>query len=434
MSEKYQFKLPEMGEGMTEETVGEWHVKVGDHIKKDDDLVQIENDKSVEEVPSPVDGTVDKILVKEDDTAEVGDPLVELTVADGQGNVDESAAPAAKSDNQTSSSEDNQQSNQPQTTSTPTATPASQTTERPQADHSVPVLAMPAVRKYARTQNVDLSQVQGTGNHGQILKKDVDAFLQGSAANATANATPSNAPVAGGSADWPTHTEKMDPIRKATAKAMIKSASEIPMIHLFDEVDVDKLWDHRNKYKELAKKHGVHLTFMAYMTKALAVIMKEFPAFNAMVDMDNHAIEYRDYINVGIATDTDRGLFVPNIKHADSRSLFDIAQQISDNTAKAKAGQLTADDMGHTGMSITNIGSIGGGFFTPLINSPEVAILGMGKIAPSPVVENNRLKVAKVLKLSLAVDHRIIDGGTAQRAMNRLKELLADPELLLMEG
>lgn len=432
MSEKYQFKLPEMGEGMTEGTVGEWHVKVGDHIKKDADLVQIENDKSVEEVPSPVDGTVDKILVQEDETAEVGQPLVELTVADGQGNVEEASTKADAASADQPAQHDQKETPAPQTTA---PSPTSQSASRPQADHSVPVLAMPAVRRYARTKSVDLAKVTGSGHHGQILKSDVDAYLQGSAAttDSTASAKQS-APAAGASVAWPTHIEKMDPIRKATAKAMIKSASEIPMIHLFDEVNVDKLWDHRNQYKELAKKHGVHLTFMAYLTKALAVIMKEFPAFNAMVNMDDHTIEYRDYINVGIATDTDRGLFVPNIKHADSRSLFNIAQQISDNTAKAKAGQLTADDMGHTGMSITNIGSIGGGFFTPLINSPEVAILGMGRIAPAPIVENNRLKVAKVLKLSLAVDHRIIDGGTAQRAMNRLKELLADPELLLMEG
>lgn len=419
MSEKYQFKLPDIGEGIAEGTVGEWHVKEGDTIKKDDDLVQIENDKSVEELPSPVDGTIDKILVQPDETAEVGQVLVEMTVADGQGNIsgdtatttpanDKSATPAPKSTNNNS------------------PVPA-------HADHSVPVLAMPAVRKFARDNHVALDSINGTGRHGQILKSDVEAFVKNPEPTTE---TTSTKPVATAAVNvtWPTHAEKMTPVRKATAKAMIKSANEIPMIHLFDEVNVDRLWDHRKKYKELAKDHGVHLTFMAYMTKALAVIMKEFPVFNATVDMDNQVINYRDYINVGIATDTERGLFVPNVKHADSRSLFNIAKQISENTVKAKDGELSADDMGHTGMSITNIGSIGGGFFTPLINWPEVAILGMGKIAPEPVVENNQVKITKVLKLSLAVDHRIIDGGTAQRAMNRLKELLADPELLLMEG
>lgn len=421
MSETYQFKLPDIGEGMAEGTVGEWHVKEGDSIKKDADLVQIENDKSVEELPSPVDGTIAKILVQPDETAEVGQALVEITVADGEGNVSASDQQPAAPASQAASSAP---------APAPEAKPAAATPAPAAADHSVPVLAMPAVRKFAREQGVDLSQVSGTGHHGQILKSDVEAFMKGG------NQESAAAPVASApaNADWPTHTEKMDQIRKSTAKAMVKSHEEIPTIHLFDEVVVDKMWDHRKKYKELAKEHGVHLTFMAYMTKALAVVMREFPQFNAMVDMDNHQVEYRDYINVGIATDTDRGLFVPNVKHADQRSLFDIAKQISANTAKAKDGKLSADDMGHTGMSITNIGSIGGGFFTPLINWPEVAILGMGKITPEPVVENGVVKVAKVLKLSLAVDHRLIDGGTAQRAMNRLKELLGDPELLLMEG
>ena len=150
--------------------------------------------------------------------------------------------------------------------------------------------------------------------------------------------------------------------------------------------------------------------------------------------MDKHEIVYKDYINVGIATDTDRGLFVPNVKHADSTSLFGIAKQITENTAKAKDGKLTAGDMSHTGMSITNIGSVGGGHFKPVINWPEVAILGMGRITDEPVVVEGEVKIAKVLKLSLAFDHRVIDGATAQRAMNRLKELLSDPELLLMEG
>ena len=162
--------------------------------------------------------------------------------------------------------------------------------------------------------------------------------------------------------------------------------------------------------------------------------MRESPEFNAKVDMENKQINYRDYVNVGIATDTDNGLYVPNVKHADRLSLFDIAKAISANTEKAKDGKLGSADMSNTGMTITNIGSIGGGHFTPIVNWPEVAIIGMGKISSEPVVVEDHVEVARVLKLSLTVDHRIIDGATAQRAMNRMKELLADPELLLMEG
>ena len=183
-----------------------------------------------------------------------------------------------------------------------------------------------------------------------------------------------------------------------------------------------------------AASRDVKLTFLAYIVKALAVVMKEYPVFNSSVDMDNNEIVYKDFVNVGIATDTPRGLFMPNIKNADRLSLFNIARAISENTAKAKDGKLTATDMRNGGMSITNIGSVGGGYFTPVINWPEVAILGIGRITQEPVVLDDKVQVARVMKLTLAFDHRVIDGATGQSAMNRLKELLADPELLLMEG
>ncbi len=426
---KYQFKLPDIGEGIAEGVIGEWHVKVGDTIKEDDDLVQIENDKSVEEIPSPVAGKVTAIVVPEGETAEVGDVLVELEVAEGLGNVDDSATKTpAKAEEKTQ----------------PAPEPvAEQTSKAPVEvsvqDHSLPVLAMPSVRKFARENGVELANIKGTGRHGQVTKADIEQALSlpqdaPVAAPETKTEEPVVALPASASATWPETVEKMSPIRKATANAMVRSVSQIPHVHVFDEVVVDKLWDHRKKYKELAATRGVKLTFMAYMVKALAVIMKEFPIFNSSVDMQNQTIAYKDYINVGIATDTDHGLFVPNVKHADALSLFGIAEQISNNTAKAKENKLARDDMNHTGMSITNIGSVGGGFFTPIINWPEVAILGMGKITKEAVVVDDEVQIARVLKLSLAFDHRVIDGATAQKAVNRLKELLADPELLLMEG
>ncbi|WP_025020813.1 2-oxo acid dehydrogenase subunit E2 [Ligilactobacillus equi] len=426
-SDIYHFNLPDIGEGIAEGTVGEWHVKVGDTVKEDDDLVQIENDKSVEEIPSPVTGTVTAILVSEGETAEVGQPLVEFSVAAGQGNATASAG----------------------TTPTAVAVPVTSANVpvvgQPQ-DHSLPVLAMPSVRAYAREKGVDLAQVKGTGNHGQILKVDVDKFLTNGPATPENKVVPEvdvreaapakeTAVAAVADAQFPEHREKMNGIRKATAKAVVRNVQEIPHIHLFDEVVVDKLWNHRKKYKELAASHDVKLTFLAYVVKALSVVMKEYPIFNSTVDMDNQESVFKDYINIGIATDTPKGLFMPNIKNADQLSLFNIARAISANTAKAKDGKLSSADMNHTGMSITNIGSVGGGFFTPLINWPEVAILGIGKIAQEPVVDaEGEISVARVLKLSLAVDHRVIDGATAQKALNRLKELLSDPELLLMEG
>lgn len=433
---KYEFKLPDIGEGIAEGTIGEWHVQPGDKVEEDGDLVQIENDKSVEEIPSPVSGTISKILVPEGDTASVGDPLVEIEVA---GDVPEDAAPAEDAASSTP-----EESAAPAETSAPAAEqPAAKPAAFVPQDHSLPVLAMPAVRAFAREHDVDIAQIKGTGNHGQVLKSDVENFLQNggvpqpataeSAPAAAAPAAPAPQPIAT-DADWPDHREKMSGVRKATAKTMAASWSQIPHFHLYDDVVVDKLWDHRKKYKEMAAERGIHLTFMAYITKALAIVMKEFPVLNASLDLTTNEIVYHDYVNVGIATDTDKGLFVPNVKDADKKSLFALARDIADNATKARDGKLTSGDMAHTGMSITNIGSLGGGFFSPLIAPPNVAILGMGKIVKEPVVVDDQIQIARVLKLSMAFDHRIIDGGTGQRAMNRLKELLSDPALLLMEG
>lgn len=429
---RYQFKLPDIGEGIAEGTIGEWHVKPGDEIEVDAELVQIENDKSVEELPSPVAGKVIKILVAEGETAEVGDPLVELEVAEGLGNVDDSqeAAPALVAETETKEA----------TPQPAPSAPAVAASSAPSVqDHSLPVLAMPVVRAYAREKGVDLTQVKGTGNHGQILRSDIDQFLtQGSGPIVVSEAQevkePAKAPQVISDGAWPQHAEKMSAVRYATAKSVARSVQEIPHVHVFDEVVVDKLWEHRAKYKELALQKDVRLTFLAYIVKAVAVVLKEFPIFNSVVDMDNKQMIFNDFINVGIATDTERGLFMPNIKNADQMSLFGIAKQISENTAKAKDGKLTVEDMKHASISLTNIGSVGGGFFTPIVNWPEVAILGIGRITKEAVVQDDAVVAARVLKLSLAFDHRVIDGATAQKALNRLKELLGEPELLLMEG
>ena len=439
----YQFKLPDIGEGISEGTVAQWYVKPGDVLKEDDDLLEIENDKSVEEIPSPVSGTIKKILVEEGETAEVGQGLVEFEI--------EGDLPAGA---QEKGSEPAEEEKAPESVEQTPAAPASKTApkraaetnieknfqgEEPvseQADRSLPVLAMPAVRVYARQQSVDLKQVNGTGKHGHVTREDVDAFLKNGPAVTPEPAKQEtektvSVSVAG---DWPETREKMSGIRKATAKAMVRSKSEIPHVTVFDDVVVDKLWAHRKKYKEMAANRNARLTFLAYIVKALAVILREYPIFNSRVDMEKQEIVYRNYINIGVATDTDRGLLVPNIKHADEKSLFSIARQISENTQKAKDSKLRGNDMQHSSMSITNIGSIGGGFFTPVINWPEVAILGVGRIKKEPIIVDDEVKAAYVMKLSLSFDHRVIDGATAQRALNRLNELLSDPELLLMEG
>ncbi|MHA3225731.1 2-oxo acid dehydrogenase subunit E2 [Globicatella sulfidifaciens] len=429
----FQFKLPELGEGIVEGEVASWPVKEGDHINEDDVLVDIQNDKSVESIPSPVSGTITKIVVPEGTVAVVGDVLVEIAA---EGHVPEAstAAPAA--------------------TQATASAPASTTASAPvaAADPNRRVLAMPSVRKLARDKGIDISLVPGTGANGRVTKADVENF-DGSAAVATSTAQVASTPSAPAQStaapaqqavpakpytsnlsDLETR-EPMTPMRKAIAKAMVTSKHTAPHVTHFDEVEVSALWDHRKKFKAVAAERDTKLTFLPYAVKALVAVVKKYPALNASIDDATNEVVYKNYYNIGIATDTDRGLYVPVIKDANTKSMFDIADSISDLAGKAHEGKLTAGEMNGGSITISNLGSAGGKWFTPIINYPEVAILGFGGIVQEPIVNaEGELAVGRMLKLSLSYDHRVIDGATAQKAMNEFKRLIANPELLLMEG
>jgi len=435
----YEFKLPELGEGLEEGEIASWLVKPGDEIKEDDSLVEIQNDKSVEELPSPVSGKIINILMPEGATAKIGDVLV--TIDDGTGDSTPVSAESAATPVTTSTTA-TPETKQTEATGQPTGTPAA-------GDPNKRVLAMPSVRQYARDKDIDITLVTPTGTHGQITKHDIDNFTgapTATGAKPTVDAAPATAAAPIETAPTPVKPyvsatpeletrEKMTPIRKAISKAMVNSKHTAPHVTLFDEVEVSALMTHRKKYKQVALDRDIHLTFLPYIVKALVAVLQQFPELNASVDEANQEIVYKHYFNIGIATDTDRGLLVPNVKNAEGKGLFAIAKEITDNTQKAYDGKLKANEMSGGSITISNIGSIGGGWFTPVINQPEVAILGVGRIGKEPYVnDDDEIVVGRMQKLSLSFDHRLIDGATAQRAMNLLKQLLHDPELLLMEG
>ena len=435
----FQFKLPDIGEGIAEGEIVKIDVKVGDTIAEDDILFEVQNDKSVEEIPSPVSGTITAVLVSEGTVARVGDVIVEIA-AEGVAPVAAPSAPAA-----------------PAASPAPAAAPAApaQPTGVPAASNPGKlVLAMPSVRQYAREKGVDITAVVPTGKGGRVTREDIDNFGGAPVAAPAVEAAPAAQAAAPASAPAPAapaakaepakpfvgsaereERVKLTPMRKAISKAMVNSKHTAPHVTLHDQVEVSKLWDHRKKFKDVAAAQGTKLTFLPYVVKALAVAMKKYPVLNASIDDATQEIVYKNYINIGIATDTDLGLFVPNIKDANTKSMFGIADEINALAAKAHEGKLTAADMGHGTITISNIGSVGGGWFTPVINYPEVAILGVGTIVREPVInENDEIVIGRNMKLSLSFDHRIVDGATAQKAMNELKRLLADPELLLMEA
>ncbi|MGG1398226.1 dihydrolipoamide acetyltransferase family protein [Bacillus salipaludis] len=438
----FQFKMPDIGEGIHEGEIVKWFIKPGDKVQEDDVLCEVQNDKAVVEIPSPVEGTVIDVLIGEGTVATVGQVLVTFDAPGyedlqfkgdhGDDEPKQEAAPAVPA---------------PAPETKQEAAPAAQAAAagtQPQADvdPNRRIIAMPSVRKYAREKGIEIAHVAGSGKNGRIMKADIDTFLSGGApAVPVENAAASEevnvdvakaAPIPQG--EYPETREKMSGIRKAIAKAMVNSKHTAPHVTLMDEIDVTKLVAHRKKFKEVAAAKGIKLTFLPYIVKALTSALREFPALNTSLDDATSEIIHKHYYNIGIAADTEKGLLVPVVKDADRKSVFNISNEINELATKARDGKLAPNEMKGASCTISNIGSAGGQWFTPVINHPEVAILGVGRIAEKPIVRDGEIVAAPVLALSLSFDHRMIDGATAQNAMNHIKRLLNDPELLLMEA
>lgn len=433
----FEFRLPDIGEGIHEGEIVKWFVKAGDTIEEDDVLAEVQNDKSVVEIPSPVSGTVEEVLVDEGTVAVVGDIIVKIDAPDAE----EMQFKGNHSDD-SSSEEPKEEAAKEESASSQESQPAASTQDA-EVDENRTIKAMPSVRKYARDNGVNIKAVAGSGKNGRITKEDIDAHLNGgatqtasneSAASTSEETITTSATQSVPEGDFPETTEKIPAMRKAIAKAMVNSKHTAPHVTLMDEIDVQQLWDHRKKFKEIAAEQGTKLTFLPYVVKALVSALKKYPALNTSFNEEAGEIVHKHYWNIGIAADTDRGLLVPVVKHADRKSIFQISDEINELAVKARDGKLTSDEMKGATCTISNIGSAGGQWFTPVINHPEVAILGIGRIAQKPIVKDGEIVAAPVLALSLSFDHRQIDGATGQNAMNHIKRLLNNPELLLMEG
>ncbi|WCK53536.1 dihydrolipoamide acetyltransferase family protein [Aneurinibacillus sp. Ricciae_BoGa-3] len=435
----FQFKLPDIGEGIHEGEIVKWHISAGDTVEEDQIILEVQNDKAVVEIPSPVNGKVLSIKVEEGTVAVVGDVLVEFEVegevpAQPSHGEEPQVAPAPQA-----------QAEAPAAQAAP-AQPAAQPQAAPQqpVDENKKVFATPAVRKLAREMGINIRSVNGTGRNGRITKEDLEQFATGgapaAAAPAAATAAPEaqqaavQAPAAAVAAGGLEERVPLRGIRKAIASAMVKSMYTAPHVTVMDEVDVTKLVEMRQRFKPVAEKKGVKLTYLPFIVKAALAGLREFPEMNASIDDEKNEIVLKKYYNIGIATATDEGLMVPVIKDADRKPIWKIASEISELAGKARDRKASADELKGSTFSITNIGSAGGMFFTPVINYPEVAILGVGRIAKKPVVnEEGEIAVGQMLALSLSFDHRLIDGEMAQLYMNYIKGLLQNPEMLVME-
>jgi len=447
----YSFILPDSGEGITESEIVSWAVQPGDRVKEDDILAEIQSDKTVVALPSPVAGVIKTLHFEEGDVPKVGDVILDIEVDDAKDANSEGTVSAQAAEEDTVVRERGTDTVAIDHEDVEHLTPdvdlqkAGATTASPSAKDrgdgiDLRMLAIPAVRKYAREKGVDLREVPATGRNNRVTREDIDNFL------ATGGTTPS--PVVEDKVEEVVAQEtveqtvserrvKMSGTRKAIANAMVNSKHTSPHVTVLDKVNVSKLVEHRNRFKVIAADQGIKLTFTPYFVKALTAVLARYPDLNASIDDKADEIVYKNYINVGIATDTEHGLFVPIIRDTNKKSLFQIAEELTENTEKALEGKLTSADMRNGSMTITNVGALStsGVWSTPIINQPEVAILGLGRIEDEVIPDENKQPiVAPMLKISFGFDHRIIDGGTAQSAINDLKKYLADPELLLVEG
>ncbi|PKM64361.1 MAG: branched-chain alpha-keto acid dehydrogenase subunit E2 [Firmicutes bacterium HGW-Firmicutes-20] len=420
-SSTFIVRLPKVGEGITEGKLVTWLVSVGDAVTEDEAIVEVQNDKLLQEVPSPVTGVLSKILVEAGNTAQVDEAIAEIKINNHVSSKEEPVASKEEVALDTKKGKQVQPS-------------------KLQSNQSVVagrVLAMPSVRQYARDKGVEISDITGSGKHGHITIEDIDAFIAVSVKEtkkiSTTKQTTQEVYAIAETTD--TTREKMSVTRRAISKAMINSQRHASHVSIFDEVEVSRLIAHRNRFKEVAADQDIKLTYLAYMSKAVIAVLRKYPILNASVDEASDEIVYKKYFNLGIAVDTQRGLYVPNIKNADRKGIFTIAKEIVELANKAHEGTLEPDEMKNGSTTITSIGPIGGKWFTPIINFPEVAIFGMGRIEKKPIVlEDDMLAVGSILHLSMSFDHRIVDGAVAQNAMNELKRFMEDPELLLMEG
>jgi len=472
-----EIKLPSLGEGIESGDVLEVLVKAGDVVKKEQSLVEMETDKATVSVPSPLAGKILSVTVKEGETVKVGSVIATIEASGAvaptpaptpapanpaPANPAPAPTPAAPKPQVAATASKPATPAAPPPAPAPTSAPAVTAPVAVAAGASAPsganadesIAAGPAIRRFAREVGVDLSHVQGTGEGGRITREDVLAVVrhanQSLQARATATA-PGLSPSASQKAasakagseskpgvasqdDYgPIRVDRMSKIRKTIAAQMNKSWSTAPRVVNFDDADVTELEAFRQTSKDDYASRGIKLTTMPLLIKAVATALKHHPALNAVIDTENEQIIYKDYVNLGIAIDTERGLVVPVLKDADRMSIPDIAYALSEMSSRVRNNDFSVSDLRGGTFTISNLGAIGGTYSTPIINVPEVAILLVGRSRKLPMVmDDDSIKPRLMMPLSIAYDHRLVDGATAARFLNDVIAYLEAPSRLLL--
>jgi pyruvate dehydrogenase E2 component (dihydrolipoamide acetyltransferase) len=406
-------RLPRLGEGADSGTIASIFVKEGDAVKKDQPVLELESEKAVASIPVPVDGVVTKLFVKEGDLIKVGQLILSVNEAAG------AASPTRVIDASVGDEE-------PVPVQTPSP-PLLAAQERPAAaavvherlDGPLPA-ASPTIRKIARDLGIDLRRVKGSERGGRVVLEDLRNYLQwlqdkAFAPQASASASPAPAPRVDFAKWGPVESKKMSTLRKTISAKMVESWTHVPHVTQFDDADITHIMHLRKTHAAAFEKQGARLTVMPFALRAVVAALKQHPAFNASINEATGEIVYKQYYHIGIAVDTEHGLMVPVIRDVDKKSMLQLSHEVQQMADKARERKLSIEEMQGGSFSISNQGGLGGGYFTPIVNAPEVAILGMGRSAVRPVVREGKIEQRTMLPLGLSYDHRIIDGANAAR-------------------
>lgn len=411
-----EVRLPRPGEGADSGTVVQILVKEGDQVEKDQAILELENEKAVAPVPAPQGGTVEKIYVSEGQEIGVGDLILTLS-EDEKPEKEQPSAKNGEGDAEGKEALDEQEQEEPKEKK------EGLTLAKP----GVPPPASPSVRKVAREVGIDLNRVRGSERGGRIVMSDLRSYverLQKIVFEKERASAREAVPVLEFEKWGPVRREPLSGLRKAIGRKLVESWSSVPHVTQFDEADISALVALMKRYGPDYREKGARLTLTAFILHALVPLLREHPFFNASLDEEAEEIVFKEYVHIGIAVDTDQGLLVPVIRDADKKSMFDLSKELGQLADRARDRKLCGEEMRGATFTVSNQGGIGGGYFTPIINVPEVAILGIGRAKSMPAMRGDRIEPRVVLPLAVSYDHRVIDGGSAARFITALVEAL----------
>lgn len=443
-----EMKLPELGEKIESGRVVNVLVEVGDTISLDQPVIEVETDKALIEVPSTIQGKITAIHLKAGEDANVGQVI--LTVEEGNGKPVAAEKPKAEPKKEKAKQEEESETAEPQEQSEIPKEPAAKEEKKPAKPASpektaveerptIPAAAAPSIRRLAREIGVDINQVAGTGPDGRISEEDVKGYARETIAGigpskAPSAAAPAAAPLPDFSKWGPIERVEMDGIRRSASQGLTRAWSMVPHVTQCEKADITEVEEFRKTFGKKVEAAGGNLTVTAILLKITAAALKAFPKFSASVDPAAEQIIYKNYTHIGVAVDTDHGLLVPVIRDVDQKSILDLSLELNEMAERARQRKITLDEMQGSCITITNLGGFGGTYFTPIVNWPDVAILGVSRARMEPVYRDGEFQPRLMLPLQVSYDHRLIDGADGIRFLRWIADALENPLLISLEN